>query len=283
MEFDPLEYLFQKVANTALMVTPIISEPAPPSAKPLGSGLYMKLKNDYFLVTAGHLLNLKSWKNLLVPGNNDKMVWLNGMITTTYTDEKEKSNIDFAVLRFSERQVKHLINGQYGFIPPNRILINHKVVQGGYYFIAGYPVSGVKKTAGKQEFIPIPLKLLSYPLKDEKYKQHGFNPEHHILVKYQRKLAPFNSDIKVITKNVTGISGSGLWYVPNWKKNYKGVPEFFLVGIMIEDYRESGFLVALRIDFVTETLLQVFGHNELESTNFKFGDALHNLNASEIL
>ena len=279
---EKLGILTQNVANTALQVTPIICIPNPPSAIPLGCGIFLKINNDRYLMSAGHLLNLADWPKLMVPGADKKMVWLNGTVITSYKDAQTDNPIDFGLLRFSTRQNKHFVGGDFGFCNPSNIIVNHKVQQGGYYVIAGYPVSGVKKTSGKAEFKPIPVKFLTYPLSENKYKKHGFNPEHFILVKYQRKVAPFGSKKKQITKELRGISGSGLWYVPNWNDRKNGVPKFYLVGIMVENYKDKGFVAALRIDFATETIKQFFIYSPFEHSKFDFGDRVKNLYGSEM-
>ncbi len=279
---EKIDVLFQRIANTALQVTPIVFLPKPPSAIPLGCGLYLRIRNDYFLISAGHLLNLKDWPSLMVPGNNDKMVWLKGAIVTTYKDSDTMNEIDFGVLKFSSKQIKHLISSNLAFMNPENIIINHKVEKNGYYVIAGYPVSGVKKTSGKTEFSPIPVKFLTYPLQEKSYKKHKFNPDHFILVKYQRRLAEFGSRQKYITKEIKGISGSGLWYIPSWNEMKKGIPRFYLVGIMTENYKDKGFLVALRIDFITSTINQVFNPLAFDHTLFDFGNKIDNIYGSEL-
>lgn len=282
MDEEQLNILSQKIFKTVLQVTPIISEPNPPSAIPLGCGIFLKINEDRYLISAGHLLNLKDWPKLMVPGADDKMVCLNGVVVTTYKDEKTDNPIDFALLKFSSRQNKHFDKGNLAFCNPSNIIVNHKVEENGYYVIAGYPVTGVTKTSGKAEFKPIPVKFLTYPIKTEKYEKHGFNPDHYILVKYQRKLASFGSKQKQITKELTGISGSGLWYVPNWNDLKNGVPKFYLVGIMVENYKDKGFLVALRIDFATETVKQFFINSPFEHTQFDFGEDIKNLFVSKM-
>ncbi|MDT0675114.1 hypothetical protein [Autumnicola musiva] len=279
IDFD---ILTQKVTNTALQVTPIISVPNPPSAIPLGCGIFLKINDDRYLISAGHLLNLEDWPKLMVPGADDKLVLLNGVVITTYKDSSTNNKIDFGILKFSARQNKHFVGGNLGFCNPSNIIVNHKVQQGGYYVIAGYPVSGVKKTSGKAEFKPIPVKFLTYPIKENKYEKFGFNPDHFILVKYQRKLVPFGSKEKQITKELKGISGSGLWYIPNWNDRKKGVPKFYLVGIMTENYKDKGFVAALRIDFATEAIKQFFIYSPFEHTQFDFGVNIKNLYGSEI-
>jgi hypothetical protein len=280
---EKLNLLTQKVTNIALQVTPIVSKPNPPSAIPLGNGIFLKINEDRYLISAGHLLNLEDCPNLMVPGAEDKLVLLNGVVVSTYQNSKTNNPIDFAVLKFSELQNKHFLNGQLAFCNPSNIIVNHKVEQNGYYVIAGYPVTGIKKTIGKAEFKPIPVKFLTYPIENHKYEKYGFNPDHFILVKYQRKVAPFGSKQKQITKELTGISGSGLWYIPNWNDRNNDVPKFYLVGIMVENYKEKGFLAAVRIDFATETIKQFFIDSPFEHTKFDFGDKIKNLYASETI
>jgi hypothetical protein len=272
----------QSVCNTALQVTPIISRQSPPVIENLGSGLFLQIDDDYYLVSAGHLLNLVDWANLLVPGNNNQMVWLNGTLVTTFDRPNLISNIDFAVLQFSQSQVKHLVNGHYAFIKPHHILINHKLKYDDNYVIAGYPVNAIKKHCGKPVYEPKPLKFVTYPIKEKKYAKFGFNPEYHVLVKYQRELKSFSSMNKQLTVEARGISGSGLWFVPNWNNTANGVPEFFLTGIMIENYKDKGFLTALRIDFVIEAIRQVFNKKQLGITKIKVDESINALFCAKI-
>jgi hypothetical protein len=274
--------LCQMVANSALQVTPIICVPNPPSANPVGCGIFLRINNDRYLLTAGHLLNLKDWKKLLVPGAENKMIWLKGKVYTTYEELKTINNpIDYAVLKFSETQNKHF-GGEFTFCNPENIIVNHKVKENGLYIIAGYPVSGVKKVSGSATFITIPVKFLTHPVKLKKYEKIGINPDHFILVNYQRKIAPFNSRIKNITKDVKGISGSGLWYIPNLNDKKNGIPKHYLVGIMTENYKDYGALAALRIDFITETIKQFEIYSPFEHTTFKFEESIKDLYVSEL-
>lgn len=282
MDEEELNILALRVSNTALQVTPILSEPNPPSTNPLGCGIFLRINEDRYLISAGHLLNLDDWPKLMVPGASDKMVWLNGTVITTYENQKSHNPIDFGLLKFSERQNKHLANGSFGFCNPSDIIVNHNVEQNGYYVISGFPITGIKRRAGRAEFTPYPVMLLTYPIKPAQYEKFGFNSDHFILVKYQRKLASFGSKRKQITKELTGISGSGLWYIPDWNNRKDGVPRFYLVGIMVENYKDKGFLAALRIDFVTEAIKKYFFYSPFEHTLFDFGDKIKNLYASSI-
>ena len=63
-----------KVAETALLVTPIVFRHILPSISPVGCGLYLEIEGDIFLITAGHLLNLEDWPGLVVKGKAETLV-----------------------------------------------------------------------------------------------------------------------------------------------------------------------------------------------------------------
>ena len=51
---------------------------------------------------------------------------------------------------------------------------------------------------------------------------------------------------------------------------------------MIENYKDKGFLVALRIDFIIETIKQVFNKGELGITKINVGKTIKTLFYDEI-
>ena len=280
---EKLNSLAQHVLNTILRVTPVIFKPNLPNANPQGCGIYLRINDDLYLITAGHLLNVKDWLELAIIGGYNNLVNLNGTLMTTHKKFETNNPIDFALFKFSERQNKHLRGGSFAFCNPSNVIVNHKVEQNGYYLISGYPVTGIKKKSGTSDYHPEPVKMTTFPLELKKYDEYGVNPDHFILLHYQRKVAPFGSKEKRIMKELQGISGSGLWYVPNWNdRTNDGTPKFHLVGIMIENHKDKGYLKALRIDFVTETIKQQFIDSAFEQTNFVFGSDFKGLQARKI-
>lgn len=261
--------LSRLISNRILTHTPIINLPDPPSAKPVGCGIYLKTDSARYLISAGHLLNVEDWKKFITPAGGDKMIYLNGALATTFNKNNDNANIDFSVLRFSSRMNKHFTDDQWNFISPEQILVNHKIDYKGYYFIAGYPISGVKKNVGEAVFNPIPLKLITQSLPQKRYDKLSYDEDQFILVEYRRKLQAFGDKKPKITKEIQGISGSGLWYVPDFDdKDENGIPKYFLVGIMTENHKEKGFLLALRIDFVTEIIIQAFADKSFEHSKY---------------
>ncbi|QIH34544.1 hypothetical protein [Sphingobacterium sp. DR205] len=261
--------LSRAICNSILTHTPIINLPKPPSAKAVGCGIYLRTDSARYLISAGHLLNVEDWKKFVAPVGGDKVIWLNGVLATTYDKNLDNFDIDFSVLRFSARMNKHFTDDQWKFISQEQILVNHSIDYNGYYFVAGYPISGVKKKVGEAVFDPIPFKLTTQSIPQKRYATLGYDEEQFILVHYRRKLQAFGSKHAQITKEIQGISGSGLWYVPDFDdKDERGIPKYYLVGIMTENHKDKGFLLALKIDFVTEIIIQAFADKSFEHSRF---------------
>ena len=270
MKQNDLNNLTGKIFPLTLKSTTVINRPDPPVVTPLGNGVMLDINGTYYIISAGHLMNIKDFPDLMIQAKNNKMTLCNGKLVTTYKTYGDSQKIDIAIFRFSQRQNKH-IDGYYRFIKPNDIGIEHKTVETSSYIISGYPLNNIKKITGQPVYIAEPLQVLTATARKRTYKKFGFDPKTHILVKLLGRIKPFSSKFKKRLKKPTGISGSGLWYVPNWKKVDKnGVPEHILVGILTDNFIDQGFVVAVRIDFATDIISHNFGVSGKPShlTNF---------------
>lgn len=265
-----LNDLSNKIFPLTLKSTTIINRPNPPVVTPLGNGVLLDINGTFYILSAGHLMNTEDFPDLMIPAKENKMAFCNGKLVTTYKTYNDTNNIDLAVFRFSERQNKH-IDGYYRFILPEDIALEHKTVETSSYIISGYPLNNIKKTTGQFYYEAEPLQVLTGTVRNRTYKKFGFNPSTHILVKLYGRVKPFLSQHKKRLKKPTGISGSGLWYVPDWRKVDKdGVPEHLLVGILTDNFIDQGFVAAVRIDFATEIIRHDFAIASKQSklTNF---------------
>lgn len=52
--------------------------------------------------------------------------------------------------------------------------------------------------------------------------------------------------------------------------------------MLVQTYKDKGFLAALRIDFTTDAIKQFFIYSPFEHTQFDYGDNIKQLYASEI-
>ena len=147
-----------------------------------------------------------------------------------------------------------------------------------------------KKAEGKVLiYTADPLILLTYNASRKRYAKHNFNDQTHILVQFQQKLQAFGSALITRVVNPQGISGSGLYFLPAFNEQQSIKPDLSIVGIMIENHKDRGFMAAIRIDAVIEIIRSNFpaNHIDLPQTAFQFhlgnvyiGDYNENLKAT---
>lgn len=282
MSDEKLNDLSRKVFSLTLKSTTTVNKPNPPVVTPLGNGVLLDIKGRFYMLSAGHLMNVDDFPDLMIPAKENKMTLCNGKLVTTYKSYNDINKIDIAVFRFSERQNKH-IDGHYRFIQPQEIAIEHKTVEASSYIISGYPINNIKKTKGQPIYEAEPLQVLTATVRNRTYKKFGFNLSTHILVKLHGRIKPFLSKHKKKLKKPTGISGSGLWYVPDWRRIDKnGVPEHVLVGILTENFIDQGFVAAVRIDFATEIIRNDFAVASKQSNLTNFAEHIKKVYMVEI-
>lgn len=261
-------------SKRVLRATVIISRKIPQhnSIEPLGCGVLLLLQGEFFLVTAAHLLNAQMWLDLVIPGTNGVMISLQGELCTSHLNNGERSNIDFAFIRFYPKMHQYLTI--YDPITETEVLMNHSTILRDHYLLAGYPVRKIKKKTGRREFHAESFGFLTHSVPQKRLHKHGFNQNLHALVAFQRKVQSFDNGSIYTAVNPQGISGSGLFFIPEFNQNQLDNPSVFLVGIMIENHQDKGILAALRIDIVIEVIRWDCG---LKMTSLPFTKAEYNL------
>ena len=233
--------------------------------EPIGSGVLFEFNNNYYIVTAAHVVYDYAMKKPRNPYReeddyddpSDAYLTLNNIgivynqyyypvqhVKFVYTNEKRlERNIDIAIITIDLDSVKEL-KESFTFITLNDILTNHNTSIDGIYYTYGYPASWTeiedKSCLIKHE----PFMFITKGVVPNNIKI-TFDKEDNILISYSKKDIYYTSiekDIDDFSPN--GISGCGLWY---YDKN----TEPKLVGIMIEDksIKENAFLMmATKID-----------------------------------
>lgn len=286
-----VEVVVDKAKGRVLKATIIISLQVREhnAIEALGSGVLLRIDGDIFLVTAAHILNHENWHLLVIPGVGDSMITLQGEMCSTYMANNE-SNIDFAVLKLYPKMHKYL--ERYVPLESNEIAMNHKLIATDNYLVSGFPVRKISKRKENEILVYTadPLTLLTFNASKKRYSKHNFDDQTHILVQFQQKLKAFGSSMIIRVVNPQGISGSGLYYLPAFNKPQSIKPDPALIGIMIENHKDKGFMAAIRIDAIIEVVRSHFTMNniDLPSTQFEFhlgnvynGDYTENLESEE--
>ena len=189
---------------------------------------------------------------------------------------------DIAIVKLSSDTTEYIREIGYEFLDKKYLGINLSVQNESMLHICGYPAN---KTRGpiygrdgkkiqietisnlNHEKIIFPLvfssKLayMALPYIDDisQYERHGIERETHLLLSYHyKKLSRLNGS-RITLPKPSGMSGSGLWAITS-DGNYH------LLGIMIEYNLKDSFMLATRIDYVTELMNHVY-NSDLPKSN----------------
>lgn len=227
--------------------------------KPYASGVLISHDNNYFLITAGHVVeDIDPTRIGIMIGNVFNI--LNGEIKyfkPSFSTELDK--IDVAIWKLENEIVKEL-EPHYKFLTIEKFGMNHKLIQDDPRFlIVGYPWRKSKLNPLTQKIKVKVFVFLTKNSKKEIYKQLKLEEFSNIILEYkQRKIRDFNTGL--ITKGVTpeGISGCGAWYIPNFIIDPSKTPDFKLISIVTEQDKSKKHLKTTRIDIITEVLRRDF-------------------------
>lgn len=189
---------------------------------------------------------------------------------------------DVAIVKLSSDMTEYIRKIGYGFLDKKYLGINLSVQNESMLHICGYPAN---KTRGpiygrngkknqietisdlNHERIIFPmvfsskLVYLALPYIDDisQYERHGIEKETHLFLSFHyKKLSKLNGS-RITLPKPTGMSGSGLWAITS-DGNYH------LLGVMIEYNLKDSFMLATRIDYVTELMRHVY-NSDLPKSN----------------
>lgn len=212
----------------------------------VASGVFFKHNERYYLLSAAHTVNdaIDAGRKLFI-SDKSHFVPLVGPAIKTRSNDKKEDNIDVAIIRID--QIVPELQG-IQFITEEFTSYKRSFSDSCMYFIQGYPNSRNKtnevldlKTKNFDSFVYTYAAPLATDADYSKYQKH---PIRHIAVFYGNQRKDGTSPIKP-----TGMSGGGLWIVPNIHETPK---HYFLCGICIEHH--SPYIFATKIETIFELL-----------------------------
>ncbi len=233
--------------------------------KSVGSGVFIKIKNSHFLVSAAHVMDklgeiavpISNGKFLLKPGGNS--------IINNFGGSREEDKLDIAILKLDEKSVEEL-SESYAFIDECDILLNHKFVNLPIYTFFGYPSSLSNTTFCKKKFQVYSFFHFSTPGEKSLYERFGLNDYQNVIASYDKKKS-YSQKSKLFSNgpDLYGISGCGLW-MSDPINIYKKQSNPKLVAIMTDWLlKDKRFVVGTRVDLITEAIRTKFNVDTVKS------------------
>jgi len=218
-------------------------------AVPFASGVFVFLGDEFYLLTASHVIEDWSDSNHLFVSIKDDYVSIVGKGCGTEMEKVHK--IDAAYIKLKPQLVSLLVQS-YRFLPYHRFLFHEKIFHEPIYCAFGYPVINKRKESSGLTTFGSAYYML--PSQDKVFEHYSLNPLTHYVLEFQGKAVNIKTEkFEKIKTEHYGLSGGGLWYIIidfDEEKN-EIVSEAFLIGIMTE-FRRNKYdcLIANRIEII---------------------------------
>ncbi len=226
---------------------------------PHGSGVFIQVASEKFLITAAHVVDNKKNEIYVGIGEHD-IICLGGESTVNQAPGlRDDDRIDLSILKLNNETIVKL-GDQYQFLNQNELGINHDFKLMPLYQSVGFPASKSKYNRHKDELKSTPFLYTTMPAEQKIYNELGCKQYSNFIVQYdKKKVMNYKTNQLMTGPDPYGISGSGLWFIPpqliaNGEKIDKK-----LVGIMTEWPRDNRkYWIGTRIDIFTEIIRQIY-------------------------
>jgi hypothetical protein len=244
------------------------------NTKVIGSGIFIKINQNHYLVSAAHVLSFKQAPFMRFP-NGEELIKILGDWKVTeipVTGSVEDDKIDVTIIRLNGESIKEVLK-RFSFLPIEKIEINHKNACSFSYFLFGYPNywTSIKPIDSNYAILkPRPffsrVRINANQAKEIPEYDHGSK----ILIEFNlQKLISTDKLSCPYLPNFKGMSGSGLWDLSiNDKVNTED--QYKLVGILTDYFKgESNIIAVTPICIITEVIRQKFDPMIEQSTLVK--------------
>ena len=241
-----------RIAKVAKSTRPLFYKTVKGEIKIAGSSVFVMLDYNYYLISAAHVLaeNLDStftkieYEEIYLSGNH---LFSPLPITGNRDDDK----IDLFVMRLDKVGIEKLLTW-YLPVTEEQIGIKHQTGEMFRYFLYGYPITRTRRKWGTDE---MKVSTQAYAGNIEKkfnYGKSGFDNDLHLAIQFDGHGLSIDKQNLHLLPDLTGISGSGLWYFDTNETNQ-------LLGIVIQRVNQPGqkVLIAIKIEIVIAYIFEL--------------------------
>lgn len=218
----------------------------------LGSGVFLKTKDKYLILTAAHVIN--STETIFWIPTQAGIIPLNESTVVNQT----KNDIGFIALPVP---IGELLQYSSNPVIPKKILVEYETINEHHYLTVGYPETLINIVGNRVEFNF--EYYLHKPSLDGVYKFYNLNKSDYYCLDLGKTLDFSGKKLKISPLN--GMSGCGLWHIDFHMINGSMRLFYHLIGIMT-DFRNGKYHVffGTKIDKVVEL---VDGYYEFITNN----------------
>ena len=239
-------------------VCPIFTEkPYSGATEHIGSAVLIEIEGKLFLLTAAHITDRQEMETLLVPGV-DGLISPHGYfahVSVSKGKTRDNDRMDIAYYRLDD-DIRSELDPKLKPMHREDMALFESLMQGDIYSFSGFPH---RKTRIHGDTVE--TELFSYTgcvVDDETYRELGYDPGVHIVVKFDRKQSYLRYGPRNIPPLPHGVSGGGIFA---WRKDFVdgGDPDDRrLVGIAHSYHKHNAhhYLAGTRINAFLSCILR---------------------------
>ncbi|MCP4552762.1 MAG: hypothetical protein GY834_12140 [Bacteroidetes bacterium] len=224
----------------------------------IASSVLIKIQNDFFLITAAHVLENYDHKKLCLRISKEFKYLIGDIIFTNISENDISNRLDVAICRLNDRFVNE-IKRCYNFYNFQEIDFEHnpKEIQNNY-LILGYPWKKTKLDTHQRKLKIKPFILYTRNVFDKVYQELKILKTTNFILEYrQRRLIKLKTGYFAKGINPHGISGCGVWIIKeNYDKKNLSIPSLF--SIIIEQDKNKRYLISTRFSIIYEIIRRGF-------------------------
>lgn len=267
------EELEELVANACLEkafpVTVHFFQDSPTTVpQPLGCGVLFTFQNNFFIITAAHLLegDVHNDLRVMVDGYLFPLQGIWRFIRNSVDEVQEyPQNVDLAVLKFIPCQLLAKLQQDRSFLELQHLAFDQQQIVSSSpevtnalcgYHIVGYPSSRTKYDATANSYrSTMYVTYTTLHKKNLKRLRKKFNANHHLFFDYRTTGKDPKENNKVQLPTYGGLSGTGIWkvdYLVGADFNIK------LGGIFLQTSQKESVMIGLKIDMIIQVIREAF-------------------------
>jgi hypothetical protein len=215
----------------------------------IASGVLIKRHKKHFLLTCKHVFDHIKISDVIILTSSGFSVRLPDEIKFV---NNATDSIDLALVEIKKERLAAL-KYRYSFLPYKNLGFSHVFDEDLFYMLYGY----INKHTELKEQAYFEVASFAHLTNIRYYKRFeelGFNYNENISLEYnRRKQSDFDDTRMISPKDLKGMSGGGIWLSVAGRK--KDTYHYLLVGIMIEERLERGFIIGTKIRLIQNELI----------------------------
>jgi len=268
-----IDNLTDAIAKRAFRYTPQIYRLRKTTSKvaspyeAIGSSVLLRIKGRHFLITAGHII--KDYKIGKIGFlEEEPFQILSGRFIYSDPDyDKLSKYTDIAICELNNESRSYLTK-YFDFLDESEINFDYIPKNTKNFLLVGYPWRKTRYNFVQNKMKVIPYKFLTDIFENEVTRDLKIFRDQNLILAYtQREI--LNSKTGLLKKSVNpeGMSGGGVWHIPNLLVEDESNAVSNLSGIIIrQDKHANRYMVATRIHIVSE-MLRIYFDLDIRPSN----------------